>query len=556
MDDTRQDFPSGGDIVESFLDACGVRCVFGVISVHNLPILDAIERSGRIRYVPARSEAGAVNMADAYARISGGLGVVVTSTGPGAGNAAGALVEALTAGTPLLHLTGQIETPYLDAAKGYLHETKDQLGMLTSVSKRAYRVLSSAALVDILRNAHREAWTPPAGPVSVEIPIDIQKAPVPDGWDAAWNSRVSAPEPDEEAVSRAAECILAAKRPLIWAGGGALGSGAGKMLQALAELRTAGVMTSACGRGVLPEDHPLCIGNFGHSKEVLPLYSECDLMILIGSHPRGHETKNWTLPFPENLLTLDADPAARNRNYPASHFVRGDARRSLERILERLSGRSNQNPAFASLVGEARDRARKALRETLGPYAEMVDTLRETLERDAVFVRDVTISNSTWGNRLFEIYGPRSSAHAAGGGIGQGLAMGIGAKAAAPDRQVVVLCGDGGLFVNVGEMATAAQENLSLVLLVFNDRGYGVIRNIQKVGYGGRVFGVDLQAPGLTRLAETFGFEAFHVDAPAAFGPGLRAALEAGKPSMVEVDMEAIGPYAAPFGGPVLDKSH
>jgi acetolactate synthase-1/2/3 large subunit len=105
-------------------------------------------------------------------------------------------------------------------------------------------------------------------------------------------------------------------------------------------------------------------------------------------------------------------------------------------------------------------------------------------------------------------------------------------------------------------MATAAQENLSLVLLVFNDRGYGVIRNIQKAGDGGRVFGVDLQAPGLTRLAETFGFEAFHVDAPAAFGPALRAALEAGKPSLVEVDMEAIGPYAAPFGGPVLDKSH
>ena len=198
------------------------------------------------------------------------------------------------------------------------------------------------------------------------------------------------------------------------------------------------------------------------------------------------------------------------------------------RIFERLSERSNQNPAFASLVGEARGRARKALRDTLGPYAEMMDTLRETLERDAVFVRDVTIANSTWGNRLFEIYGPLTSAHAVGGGIGQGLAMGVGAKIAAQDRQVVVLCGDGGLFVNVGEMATAAQENLSLVLLVFNDKGYGVIRNIQKGGYGGRIFGVDLQAPGLTQLAETFGFEAFRVDAPAAFGPALRAALEAG----------------------------
>ena len=129
-----------GELTTAFLEACGVRCAFGVISIHNMPILDAMAQRGAIRFVPARGEAGACNMADAQARVTGSLGVFVTSTGTGAGNAAGAMVEAMTAGTPLLHLTGQIETPYLDRDLGYIHEAPDQLAMLRAVSKAAWRV--------------------------------------------------------------------------------------------------------------------------------------------------------------------------------------------------------------------------------------------------------------------------------------------------------------------------------------------------------------------------------------------------------------------------------
>ena len=131
-----------GEVVATFLEACGVQTAFGVISIHNLPMLDAIGRRGNIRFVPSRGEAGALNMADAYARTRGELGVAFTSTGTGAGNAAGALVEAETAGTPLLHLTGQIDLPYLDRGRGYIHEAKAQLGMLRSISKAVYRVWS------------------------------------------------------------------------------------------------------------------------------------------------------------------------------------------------------------------------------------------------------------------------------------------------------------------------------------------------------------------------------------------------------------------------------
>ena len=167
-----------GTVVAAFLEQCGVKAAFGVISIHNMPILDAFARRNRIRFVPARGEAGALNMADAYARVSGSLGVGVTSTGVGAGNAAGSMVEALTAGTPVLHLTGQVELSYIDRGRAYIHEAPKQPDMLKAVSKAYFRIWSPQEALGVLREAVRTALTPPAGPVSVEIPIDVQAAPV------------------------------------------------------------------------------------------------------------------------------------------------------------------------------------------------------------------------------------------------------------------------------------------------------------------------------------------------------------------------------------------
>ncbi len=214
-----------GELIAAFLEQCGVKTAFGVISIHNMPILDAIARRNCIRYVGARGEAGAVNMADGLARVSGGLGVAFTSTGTAAGNAAGAMVEALTAGTPLLHITGQIETEYLDRDLAYIHEAPDQLTMLTAVSKAAYRVRSADTVLATLREAVRVAQSAPSGPVSVEIPIDIQAAAI------DWPVDIAAPHVgigshDDARVARLADALAGARRPLLWLGGGARGAGA------------------------------------------------------------------------------------------------------------------------------------------------------------------------------------------------------------------------------------------------------------------------------------------------------------------------------------------
>ena len=156
-----------GAAIAEFLEHCGVKAAFGVISIHNMPILDAMFARGKVRFVMARGEAGAGNMADAFARSTSGLGVCITSTGPAAGNIAGSLVEAYTAGVPLLHITGQIETQYLDQNLSYIHEAPDQLTMLKAVSKAAFRVRSKETALSTIKRAVQVAQTAPTVPVSV-----------------------------------------------------------------------------------------------------------------------------------------------------------------------------------------------------------------------------------------------------------------------------------------------------------------------------------------------------------------------------------------------------
>src|SRR5947209_6558557 len=214
-----------GDLVAYALAEIGVTTVFGVISIHNMPILDAIARGNRIRFVPARSEAGAMNMADAYARVSRSLGVVITSTGTAAGNAAGSQLEALTAGSPVLHITSQVDRAYLDRDRAAIHDVPRQADMLRAISKGYFRVWEARTALGMLIAAARAALTAPRGPVALEIPIDVQreKAPAPDHVGIG----VIAPQAADAAlIGELAERVRRARCPMLWLGGGAHDAGA------------------------------------------------------------------------------------------------------------------------------------------------------------------------------------------------------------------------------------------------------------------------------------------------------------------------------------------
>ena len=535
-----------GDLVASFLEACGVEAAYGVISIHNMPMLDAIGRRDRIRFVTARGEGAAVNMADAHARVSGRLGVAFSSTGTAAGNACGALVEAWSAGTALLHITGQIERAYLDQDRGYIHEARDQLAMLRAVSKAAYRVMSPETLLGTLREAARAALSTPAGPVSVEIPIDVQEAAIARPGEAVPIPAL-APEPDPASLDALADALAGARRPILWLGGGARGAAA--EARALVALGF-GCVTSIQGRGTVPEGHRRSLGAFNFQPPVEAFYRGCDAMLVVGSRLRGNETLKFRLALPSPLYRIDADARADGRSFANARFVAGDAARALGGLVDRLAGRMAPDPGFDADIVAARQAAETAMRATLGPYERLVDALQDAAPADLVWVRDITLSNSMWGNRMPRLSGPRDGVHALGGGIGQGLPMAVGAAIAAGARKTVALIGDGGLAVTLGELATLVQERAPVALIVMNDRGYGVIRNIQDRGFEGRRYFTDVSLPDLGKLCGGLGLPFRGVAEADAIGPALDWAIGRDGPALIEIDMTALGPFARPFAGP------
>lgn len=540
---------NGGDLLVKVLQEAGVTTVFGVVSVHNQPLVQAV--SEQLRFVPVRHEASAVSAADGYARITGGLGCALTSTGTGAGNAAGSLIESLSAGTSVLHVTGQVESRYLGSGRGFIHETKDQLAMLTAVSAYAATVHDAATAGKTLREAIAHALSTPGGPASVEWPIDLQYAE--QGDDAQGTAtRTITPsrhlEPDAAQLSTALQLLARAERPLVWAGGGCALSGT--ELTQLVERWGAGLLSSNSGRGAVPEDHPLCVGNYATMPGGRALLAEADLLLSLGTHFRSNETADYALALPATHVQVDLDPAAPGRVYPATAAVVAEVGDFLRSALAMDGLGSTVDPAWRQRVQEARKQVCTTQRANLGEHAALCDAVRAAFPPNAAIARDVTIASSSWGNRLLPITDPKTNIFPRGGGIGQGLGMALGAALGAPDRPTLCMAGDGGLAVHLGELLTLAQEQPWLVLMVFNDQGYGVLRNMQD-GSGSQRYGVDLLTPDFATLAAAIDVPYLKISGAEDAHPVLEQAVALRAPVIVEVDLAAYGAMPAPFTPPV-----
>ena len=549
-----------GDLVAEFLACCQVEVAFGIISVHNVPILDAVARQQRVRFVMARGEMGAGHMADGYARVHGGLGVLITSTGPGAANAASALLEAGFAGSPVLHITGQTPRAGIARGQGAVHDVPDQLGMLRSVCKAAFRIHSAQEALGVLTRAAVEALSPRQGPVSVEIPFDLQRAtlPRPAAFDHFALPLPSPRVPQGAELQRLVKHVAQARRPMLWLGNGARHAGA--QARALLDLGF-GMVNSLAAPGIVPADHPRNLGALNGSLHIRPdpvveaLYEGCDLLLAAGARLRVNETRDGQARLPKNLVHIDLDPAANGRTLESTLFVCGDSAATLGLLADGLRGRIAVDPAFGDDLARTKAQATAAFLQTLGPYADFPAQVRTGMPRDAVWVRDVTLHNGSWGSKVFPVYGPRDALFPVGLGIGQGLPLGIGAALAAnaQGRKVVMMAGDGGFAMHLSELWTAAQERLDIVVLVMNDGGYGVIKHIQDHGYGGRRHYGDMLQPDFDQLAGLAGMPYWKVWRAADLGAAVAAACAVRGPAFVEVDMGPIGefpPYVVPARTP------
>ena len=334
---------------------------------------------------------------------------------------------------------------------------------------------------------------------------------------------------------------------MIWAGGGVVAANAGDTLTLLTEAINAPVFTSTNGRGGIAEDHPLAMGPLTAQPEFGEVIGGADVVLAVGTRFQGGATRNWTLPIPGKLIHLDADPAVIGRNYAPEVALVGDAGLGLAALLQSSGDATGRDVAFTARAQAVRDDVRATIRAQIGPdYSAIMDTMRELLPRAGCIVRDATVPAYLWGNRAIPILEPRTSLHSTSAAIGPGLPLAIGA-AIGSGQKTVLIQGDGGFMLNIGELATAVQYNVPVIVCLFNDRGYGVLRSIQANTFEGRQTGVELATPDFVMVAQGMGMQAELVKSAAEFREAFTRAVSADSPALIEIDMSGLVPMAG-FG--------
>lgn len=503
------------------LEQLGVELVFGLPGVHNLPLWRALSESA-IRLVGVRHEQAAVYAADGYARATGKLGVALVTTGPGAANTLGATGEAMASGSPVLVIATDIPARLRRPGvyRGVLHETRDQGAMFAPVTKSVGTAATAEALAGDVLAAGQLALAAPSGPVYVGVPTDLLSVAVGDALAAAGGApSPPVPAPPPAGLDAALALLAAARRPLIWAGGGALRADAGAAVDQLARRLAAPVVTTYMARGLLAPDHPCAVPGPVHLPVVGALWDEADLVIAIGSDFDGMMTQNWSMPAPSRLLAINVDAVDAAKNYRPDLTLAGDARAVTAALAERVPARDGI-AQLSRRLDELGGAVRAAVEDDEPEAARLLDAMRQTLPADAVLVLDMCIAGY-WLGGFHPAPAPRTLQYPVGWGtLGFGFPAALGAAAAGRGRAVAV-CGDGGFLFACGELATAAQERLPLTVVLVDDGGYGMLR-FDQVHAGEQAFGVDLHTPDFVALAAAFGVPAHR---ERGFGPGFAARL-------------------------------
>ncbi|SNS51010.1 acetolactate synthase-1/2/3 large subunit [Geodermatophilus pulveris] len=513
---------TGADALVAAWRDLGVHTVFGLPGVHNLAVWEAAAAAG-LRVVGVRHEQAAVYAADGYARATGRLGVAVVTTGPGAANTLGATGEAMASGAPVLVVATDIPSTLRRPGvyRGVLHETRDQAAMFAPVTKTTVVTAAAADLYADTVRAGAAALRPATGPVYLGVPTDLLSAAAGAPERAAVPPQVPDGRPDAGELARARELLAAARRPLVWAGGGALRAGAGELVGELALRLAAPVVTTFGGRGLLPPDHPCLVPGPPHVPAVGRLWDEADLVVSLGSDLDGTNTQNWAMPRPPALLAVTVDPAGAAENYPADVTVAGDVSAVLPALLDGLPQRDGQ-PALRGTLDRVAAEVREVVRTDEPQAAGLLDALEAVADRTGVLLADMCIAGY-WAAGFARLPGPRRLAFPLGWGtLGYAFPAAIGAALAGRGR-ALVLIGDGGFLFACGELATLAQEQLPVTTVIVDDGGYGMLR-FDQVQAGVPTRGVDLATPDFAALAASFGVPARSVDG---FGPEFAAALDA-----------------------------
>ena len=531
---------TGGQALVQCLKAQGVTVVFGLPGIQMDWLFDALygERD-TIAVIHTRHEQAVSYMADGYARTTGRVGVCVMVPGPGVLNAMAGLATAYACSSPVLCLTGQIPSNHMGARRGLLHEINDQVVALRSVTKWAATARRPEEIPGLMREAFLQLQSGHVRPVALEVPLDVLES----SSEVAPVERVDVDPPagDPEALERAAVALGAAARPIIFAGGGVLRSGASEPLRLLAEMLQAPVVTSTNGRGALSDRHYLTHCMLG-AQQLAP---ESDVILAVGTRFLEPSRSTWGPgERGQTVIQVDIDPEEIGRNTTVAIGIVADARRALEELVGRVPRHNRKRTSRRDESVAVQQKVRERL-NAVEPQASFAMAIREVLPDNGILVSESTQVGywAQWGG--FPVYEPRTLITSGyQGTLGYGYATALGAQVGAADRAVVSINGDGGFMYNVQELSTAVRHRIPLVTIVFNDNAYGNVRRIQRESFGGRVIASDLHNPDFVRMAEAFGLDGFRAHRPEELRGAVATALANRRPALIEVP---VGEMPNPF---------
>ena len=556
---------TGAQIVIESLKAEGVDVIFGYPGGAILPTYDALMDSS-IRHILVRHEQGATHMAEGYARVSGRPGVVIVTSGPGATNTVIGIADAYMDSTPMVVLSGQVPTTLIgnDA-----FQEADFVGMTRSCTKHNYLVKDVKDIARIIREAFYIAGTGRPGPVVVDLPKDVQQAEhvfhYPDHVELRGYKPTFKGNPRQ--IERAVEAIEKSERPLFYVGGGVQWSGAAAELTQLVRGLGIPITETLMGLGSFPASDPLCLGMLGMHGSYATNTAVCntDCLIAVGARFDDRVTGRIAdfAPKAHTIIHVDIDPSSISKNVKVDIPIVGDIKSvladmtALVREHEGIGARRATWSAWHQQILQwqkdkplyERGNHRNG-NDDVSPI-HVLDELFALTKGDCIVATDVG-QHQMWVAQLFPFEKPRSLLTSGGlGTMGYGLPAGIGAKFAAPDRQVVVISGDGSIQMNIQELATAVEYNVDVKVIILNNHFLGMVRQWQEKFYNTRYSYSAMAVPDFVKLADAYGARGFRIERPAELSGTMKEAFATPGPVLIDVTIpreEAVMPMIPPGG--------
>jgi thiamine pyrophosphate-dependent acetolactate synthase large subunit-like protein len=539
---------TGGRAVVELLKAEQVKYVFGIVGATFLDVLDALYDDKAVEYINVRHEQAAAFMADGLARVTDLPGVCLVTSGPGATNLLTGVAAAYVAHSPVVVLVGGVSLEHLqkDAFQEY-----DLVSMFRPVTKLAIQITKTERIPELLRDALRLAMSGRRGPVFVEIPRDVLN----DQTLAAevlppYRYRATHPQPPHaDAIREAAQLLRKAERPLMLVGGGVTRAEANDLVVRLADQYAIPMITAYGRNDAVPNAHPLYVGPLGRagSAEAAAACRRADVLLVLGSR-LGHFTSHFddrSIKPETKIVQVDIESRDIGRYYPVALGIQADARETCTALLEALGKDAPKSSTIwrdeitklraqrkTRLAGEAKFDTKPMKPQRV--YAE----LRRALPPETIVALDAGAAPAYGYDRL-HFAKPRTFLTPLDlGGLGFAFPVALGAKLGRPEAPVVAIHGDGGFLMNAQELETAVRHNINAVTIVMNNNCWGSEKAYQKAFYDERYIGCDIGNPRYDEYARLFGAAGYYVEHPDQVGDAMKAALNSGKPAIVEIPID------------------